>query len=91
MELFLKDWWPEGDEHPERYAEAVRKQIDASGLSVCAITARRWRDAMNYRWAGHDLDTVGRFYSVPRCGRQVAPFEEFQVFVQQSLESLMDL
>jgi sugar phosphate isomerase/epimerase len=48
-------------------------------------------DAVNYRWAGHDLDTVGRFYSVPRCGRQIVPFGELQVFVKQSLESLMDL
>jgi sugar phosphate isomerase/epimerase len=39
VELFLEDYWPEGDEQPERYAEGVRKQIDTAGLSVCAITA----------------------------------------------------
>lgn len=39
VELFLRDYWPEGDEHPERHAERVRKQVDAAGLSVCALTA----------------------------------------------------
>jgi sugar phosphate isomerase/epimerase len=39
VELFPHDYWPEGDEQPERHAETVRKQIDAAGLSVCAITA----------------------------------------------------
>jgi len=29
-------------------------------------------DTMNYRWAGHDLDTVGRFYStIAPCVRHV--------------------
>jgi sugar phosphate isomerase/epimerase len=167
VELFLKDYWPDGDEHPERHAESVRKQIDSAGLSVCALTAmndfvyldeenitrevermervcslarilgtsvlrteggqpkdsvaeerhveamagclkrclpfvereeivlavdnhglvtndadlqvrlleevdspfvKATMDTMNYRWAGHDLDTVGRFYST------IAPF-----------------
>lgn len=39
VELFLGDYWPEGDDDPERHAASVRKLVDAAGLSVCAMTA----------------------------------------------------
>ena len=38
VELFIGDFWPEGNDQPEAHAEAVRAKIDAAGLSVCAIT-----------------------------------------------------
>jgi sugar phosphate isomerase/epimerase len=38
IELFLRDYWPEGDDSPETHAEAMRSKIDAAGLAVCAIT-----------------------------------------------------
>mgnify|MGYP001186298125 CR=1 FL=1 len=39
VELFLSDYWPEGEDNPESRAEDVRKKLDAAGLKACAITA----------------------------------------------------
>ena len=39
VELFLSDYWPEGEESPETVAENVRKKLDAAGLKACAVTA----------------------------------------------------
>ncbi|MEE2754805.1 MAG: hypothetical protein VX910_12535 [Candidatus Latescibacterota bacterium] len=36
-------------------------QVDEFSLTYVQATM----DAMNYRWAGHDLDTVARSYSAP--------------------------
>ena len=38
VELFISDFWPENEDSPETHAEDLRKKIDASGLTVCAIT-----------------------------------------------------
>ena len=39
VELFLEDFWPAGNDEPEKHAERVRGQIEAAGLTVCAITS----------------------------------------------------
>jgi len=182
IELWPEDYWPEGEDQPEKGAESVRRQVEAAGLSICAMTAANdfvyldednvarevtrmervsglakilgtsvlrteggrpkdsvpaerhveamaeclkrclpfaerdqmtlavdnhglitndadlqvrlleavgspWvqatLDTMNYRWAGHDLDTVGRFYET------IAPFVR-HVHIKDGTGSLKD-
>ena len=39
VEIMPEDVWPEGENDPESRAEALRKQVDAAGLRVCALGA----------------------------------------------------
>ena len=39
VELMPGDVWPEGEENPEAHVSAVKKQVDAAGLKVCAVSA----------------------------------------------------
>jgi len=38
VELFISDYWPDGEDSPESRAEEVRKKLDAARLKACAIT-----------------------------------------------------
>ena len=39
VELMPGDVWPKGEENPEAHVSAVKKQVDAAGLKVCAVSA----------------------------------------------------
>ncbi len=39
VELMPSDVWPEGEDNPEARAEQVRKQAEAAGIRVCALSA----------------------------------------------------
>ncbi len=39
VELFIRDYWPDGADNPESISEGIREKLSAAGLDVCALTA----------------------------------------------------